>query len=75
MITNGKMSLTLPEDWKKIIRILRDGPLSRDEIINRTGITSTKVISIIRTMSALSMIETGPCHEIKLRDKKGCRPH
>ena len=70
MITNGKMSLTLPEDWKKIIRILRDGPLSRDEIINRTGITSIKAISIIRTMSALSMIEIGPGHEIKLRDKK-----
>ncbi len=70
MITNGKMSLTLPEDWKKIIRILRDGPLSRDEIIERSGIYPKKAISIIRTMSALSMIETGPCHEIKLRDKK-----
>ena len=70
MITNGKMSLTLPEDWKKIIRILRDGPLSRDEIIERSGIFPKKAISIIRTMSALSMIETGPCHEIKLRDKK-----
>ena len=70
MITNGKMSLTLPEDWKKIIRILRDGPLSRDEVIERSGIFPKKAISIIRTMSALSMIETGPCHEIKLRDKK-----
>ena len=70
MITNGKMFLTLPEDWKKIIRILRDGPLSRDEIINRTGIASIKAISIIRTMSALSMIEIGPEHKIKLRDKK-----
>ena len=70
MITNGKMHLTLPEDWKKIIRILRDGPLSRDEIINRTGITSIKAISIIRTMQALSMIEIGPGHEMRLRDKK-----
>ena len=70
MITNGKMSLTLPEDWKKIIRILRDGPLSRDEIIERSGIFPKKAISIIRTMSALSMIEIGQGHEIKLRDKK-----
>lgn len=52
MITNGKMYLTLPEDWKKIIRILRDGPLSREEIINSTGITAKKAVSIIRTMQA-----------------------
>ncbi len=70
MITNGKMYLTLPEDWKKIIRTLKDGPLSRDEIIERSGIFPKKAISIIRTMSALSMIEIGPEHKIKLRDKK-----
>ena len=70
MITNGKMHLTLPEDWKKIIKILRDGPRSRDEVIERSGIFPKKAISIIRTMSALSMIETGPCHEIRLRNKK-----
>ena len=70
MITNGKMYLTLPEDWKKIIRILKDGPLSRDEIIERSGIYPKKAISIIRTMSALSMIDIGPEHKIKLRDKK-----
>ena len=70
MITNGKMFLTLPEDWKKIIRILKDGPASRDEIIERSGIFPKKAISIMRTMSALSMIEMGPGHEIKLRDKK-----
>ena len=70
MITNGKMSLTLPEDWKKIIRILRDGPRTRYEVIERSGIDAKKAISIIRTMSALLMIETGPGHEIRLRDKK-----
>ena len=70
MITNGKMSLTLPEDWKKIIRILRDGPLSRDEIIERSGIYPKKAISIIRTMQALSMIETSEDRKLKLRDKK-----
>ena len=70
MITNGKMSLTLPEDWKKIIRILRDGPLSREEIINSTGITARKAVSVVRTMQTLSMIEIGPEHKIKLRDKK-----
>ena len=52
MITNGKMYLTLPEDWKKIIRILREGPLSRDEIIERSGIFHKKAVSIIRTMQA-----------------------
>ncbi len=70
MITNGKMYLTLPEDWKKIIRVLRDGPLSRDEIIERSGIFPKTAISIIRAMQALSMIEIGPEHKIKLRDKK-----
>jgi endonuclease III len=70
MITNGKMSVTLPEDWKKIIRILKDGPASRDEIISRSGIYAKKAISIIRTMAALSMIEIGPGHEVRLRDKK-----
>ena len=70
MIKNNRMFLELPEDWKKIIRILKDGPLSRDEIINRTGITSIKAIPIIRTMQTLSMIEIGPGHEIRLRDKK-----
>ncbi|WP_298279327.1 hypothetical protein [Ferroplasma sp.] len=70
MITNGKMSLTLPEDWKKIISILRDGPQTRYEVIERSGVYAKKAISIIRTMSALSMIETGPGHEIRLRDKK-----
>ena len=70
MITNGKMSLTLPEDWKKIIRILRDGPASREEIINRSGIYAKKAISIIRTMQALSMIETSEDRKLKLRDKK-----
>ena len=70
MITNGKMSVTLPEDWKKIIRILKDGPAFRDEIINRTGINSKKAISIIRTMQALSMIETSQDRKLKLRDKK-----
>jgi predicted transcriptional regulator len=70
MITNGKMYLTLPEDWKKIIRILKDGPLSQDEIIERSGIEPKKAISIIRTMTALSMIEIGPGNEIRLRDKK-----
>lgn len=70
MITNGKMSLTLPEEWKKIIRILRDGPRTRYEVIERTGIEPKKAISIIRTMSALSMIELGPGYEIRLRDKK-----
>ena len=70
MITNGKMYLTLPEDWKKIIRILKDGPLSQDEIIERSGIEPKKAILTIRTVSALSMIEIGPEHKIKLRDKK-----
>ena len=70
MITNGKMYLTLPEDWKKIIRILKNGPASRNEIIERSRIFPKKAISIIRTMSALSMIEIGRGNEIKLRDKK-----
>jgi predicted transcriptional regulator len=70
MITNGKMSVTFPEDWKKIIRILKDGPASRDEIINRSGIYAKKAISIIRAMAALSMIEIGPGREVRLRDKK-----
>ena len=70
MITNGKMYLTLPEDWKKIIRILKDCPLSRDEIIERSGIYAKKAISIIRAMQALSMIEIGPGQKIRLRDKR-----
>ena len=70
MTTNGKMYLTLLEDWRKIIRILKDGPAARDEIIERSGIFPKKAISIIRTMSALSMIEIGRGNEIKLRDKK-----
>ena len=35
MIKNNKMFLDLPEDWKKIIRILKDGPASREEIVKR----------------------------------------
>ena len=70
MTTNGKMYLTLLEDWRKIIRILKDGPAARDEIIERSGIEPKKAILTIRTVSALSMIEIGPEHKIKLRDKK-----
>ena len=70
MIKNNRMFLELPEDWKKIIRILKDGSASRDEIIERSGIYPKKAVSIIRIMQALSMIEIGRGNEIKLRDKK-----
>jgi hypothetical protein len=39
MINNNKMSLELPEDWKKIIRALRSRPMNLYELKNETGLT------------------------------------
>ena len=70
MIKNNKMFLDLPEDWKKIIRILKDGPASREEIVKRSGIDKKKVSSILRAMKDLGMIENGYKWKITLRDRK-----
>ena len=47
MIKDGKMFLDLPEDWKKIIRRLRDGPAFLEDLPKSTGIDYKKAKSII----------------------------
>ena len=70
MIKDGKMYLDLPEDWKKIIRILKEGATSRKEVVKRSGIEESKVSSILRAMENLGMIEKGHNWKVKWRDKK-----
>ncbi len=70
MIKNNKMFLDLPEDWKKIIRILKDGPASREEIVKQAGIIKEKATAIIKAMKDLAMVDKGPDWIITLRDKK-----
>ena len=70
MIKNNKMFLDLPEDWKKIIRILKDGPASREEIVKQAGISKEKATAIIKAMKDLAMVDKGPDWIITLRDRK-----
>ena len=57
MIKDGKMFLDLPEDWKKIIRMLRNGPAFLDDLPKSTGIEYKKAKGIIMAMKDLGMIE------------------
>ncbi|WMT50832.1 MAG: hypothetical protein RE471_07590 [Ferroplasma sp.] len=70
MIKEGKMFLDLPEDWKKIIRTLKDGPASREEIVKRSGVDEKKATKIIKAMKDLAIVDKGPDWIITLRDKK-----
>jgi predicted transcriptional regulator len=70
MIKDGKMFLDLPEEWKKIIRILKDGPASREDIAKQTGISKEKATAIIKAMKDLAMVDKGPDWIITLRGKK-----
>ncbi len=70
MITNWKISVDLTEDWRKIIRVLEDGQASMAEIVNRTGISKRKAISIIKTMKILYMVDNLPELKIRMGDKK-----
>ena len=70
MIKDGKMFLDLPEDWKKIIKILREGPAFREDILRRSGLDEKKFLHILRTMDLLLMIGMDNKGKIMLRDKK-----
>ena len=70
MIKGGKFYMDLPEDWKKIIKILREGPATREDILRRSGLDEKKCIYILRTMNNLSLIDIGNKGKIMLRDKK-----
>jgi Mn-dependent DtxR family transcriptional regulator len=70
MIKDNRMFLDLPEDWKKIIRILKDGPASREEIVKRSGVDEKKATKIIKAMRDLAMVDKGPDWVVTLRDKK-----
>lgn len=70
MIKDGKMFLDLPEDWKIIIRILKEGPASREEIVKQTGISKERATAIIKAMKDLAMVDKGPDWKITWRKKK-----
>ena len=57
MIKDSKIVMDLPEDWTKIIRILRDGPASLGDLTKSTGIEHKKAKSIIMAMKGLGIIE------------------
>ena len=57
MIKDGKMFLDLPEDWKKIIRMLKEGPAFLEDLSKSTEIEHKKAKSIIMAMKDLGMIE------------------
>ncbi len=59
MIKDGKTFLELPEDWKKIIRALGEGPATLQEISSRTGMATKRAYSLIFIMEKLAIIERG----------------
>ncbi len=69
MIKDGKTFLELPEDWKKIIGVIREGPATLKEITSRTGMTTKRVYSFIFGMEKMAIIEKDG-HVYKMRDKK-----
>ncbi len=70
MIKDGKMFLDLPEDWKKIIRMLKKGPAFLEDLPKSTGIEQKKAKSIIMAMKDLGMIEKDHNWKITWRVKK-----
>ena len=70
MIKDGKMFLDLPEDWKKIIRMLRNGPAFLDDLSKSTEIEHKKAKGIIMAMKDLGMIEKDQNWKITWRVKK-----
>ena len=70
MIKDGKIVMVLPEDWTKIMRILRDGYASLDDLSKSTGIEHKKAKSIIIAMRGLGMIEKDHNWKITLRERK-----
>ena len=70
MIKDGKMFLDLPEDWKKIIRMLKEGPAFLEDLSKSTEIEHKKAKSIIVAMRGLGMIEKDHNWKITLREKK-----
>ena len=70
MIKNGKMFVDRPEDWKKIIRMLRNEPTFLEDLSKSTGIEHKKAKSIIIAMRGLGMIEKDQNWKITLRERK-----
>ena len=70
MIKDGKMFLDLPEDWKKIIKVLREGPAFLGDLSKNTGIEHKKAKSIIMAMKDLGMIEKDHNWKITWRERK-----
>ena len=70
MIKDGKMFLDLPEDWKKIIRMLKEGPAFLEDLSKSTRIEHKKAKSIIMAMKDLGMIEKDHNWKITWRVKK-----
>ena len=70
MIKGGKFYMNLPEDWKKIIRMLKEGPAFLEDLSKSTEIEHKKAKSIIVAMRGLGMIEKDHNWKITLREKK-----
>ena len=70
MIKDGKMFLDLPEDWKKIIRMLKEGPAFLDDLSKSTEIEHKKAKGIIMAMKDLGMIEKDHNWKITWRERK-----
>ena len=70
MIKDGKMFLDLPEDWKKIIRMLKEGAAFLDDLSKSTEIEHKKAKGIIMAMKDLGMIEKDHNWKITWRERK-----
>ena len=69
MIREGKIVLELPEDWKKIIRSLREGPGSIENIASRSGVKVWKARKIVSGMKLLGIVRINGT-AIALRERK-----
>ena len=69
MIKEGKIVLELPEDWKKIIRALREGPRSIEDIASRSGVKVWKARKIVSGMKLLGIVRINGT-AIALRERK-----
>ena len=70
MIKGGKFYMNLPEDWKKIIRMLKEGPAFLEDLSKSTEIEHKKAKSIIMAMKDLGMIEKDHNWKITWRERK-----
>lgn len=69
MIKDGRIVVELPEDWKKIIATLREGPGRIEDIASRSGVKVWKARKIVGGMKLLGIVRINGT-AIALRERK-----